>query len=52
MGHVCGDPVSVNGEGGHHGGADCGGELEAMGLEEMDAAEKFEGRDGEAEGMR
>ena len=51
VGHVGGDPVPVDGEGGHHGGPQGGGELEAVGLDEVHGAEEFYGGEGDAEGV-
>lgn len=50
-GHVGGDPVAVDGEGGQHGGALGGGDLEEVGEGEVGEAGDFEGGDGEAEGV-
>lgn len=49
--HVGGDPVAVDGEGGQHGGALGGGDLEAVGEGEVGEAGDFEGGDCEAEGV-
>lgn len=51
IGHVGSDPVAVDGEGGKHGRAMGGRDLEAMGEGEMDGASDFEGGDGKTEGM-
>lgn len=51
VGHVCGDPVAVDGEGGQHGGALGGGDLEGVGEGEVGEAGYFEGGDCEAEGV-
>lgn len=50
-GHVGGDPVAVDGEGGQHGGALGGGDLDEVGEGEVGEAGDFEGGDGEAEGV-
>lgn len=49
--HVGGDPVAVDGEGGQHGGALGGGDLEQVGEGEVGEAGDFEGGDCEAEGV-
>lgn len=49
--HVCSDPVAVDCEGGKHGRAMGGRDLQAMGEGEVDGAGDFEGGDGEAEWM-
>lgn len=46
-GHVAEDPIAVEGEGGQHGGALAGGDLEERGVDEMDGRE---GLNGEGEG--
>ena len=51
VGGVGGDEVAVDVEGGQHGGAARGGELEDVGVDEVHGAEELEGGDGEAEGL-